>query len=290
MERADDTKEDVRADRMRLMIAAGFAVVLHASLFFGFSIVPERPFAIPEAPIPVTLVISDAAPTAPMNAAEQNRPSPSEVPAATSEPSAEPTPVETPPEQVQIETQPNPVRSAPPSSEPLSILSTDDPETGEAIPDRWRLPDGARIPLENTQQPRNPNMEALSQALDCLGFDADCAVQRKAVFAEDQLTGTDLVWMRSYAHSGLSDSSLYGLSEAQIRERLGIPTAGENGFMILPGIGIGGPWWDALHGVNKSCEYSVGLNEDGQKQLLKRCKPLKPTSKDRIGFRPKTVE
>ena len=290
MERAKETARDSRAEFMRLTIAVGFAVALHGFLFWGFTFIPERPLAIPEAPIPVRLVVLDVAPPAPDNAPEDIPPAPPVIPAVTPEPSAEPIPTEPPPERAQIETLPEPARSAPPPSEPLSILSTDDPKIGEAIPDRWRLPDGARIPLENIQQSRNPNMEAFSKALDCLGFDADCAMQRKAVFAEDQLTGTDLVWMRSYAHSGLSDSSLYGLSEAQIRERLGIPTAGENGFMILPGIGIGGPWWDALHGVNKACEYGIGLNSDGQKQLMKRCAPLKPTSKDRIGFIPKPVE
>jgi hypothetical protein len=136
----------------------------------------------------------------------------------------------------------------------------------------------------------NLQLEALSQALDCLGFDENCAAQRKLIFAEDQLSGTDLVWMPSFAHSGLSDSGLYGLSEAQIRERLGIPTAGQNGFMLLPGIGIDGPLWDVLHGVNRACKYSVGVGEDGTKELRKHCGDQKSSSKDRIGFIPKPVE
>ena len=96
--------------------------------------------------------------------------------------------------------------------------------------------------------------------------------------------------MPSHAHSGLSDSDLFGLSEAEIRERLGIPTAGQNGFAILPGIVIDGPLWDKLHGVNKGCNYSVGIGANGSKELRKHCEELKPSSKDRIRFIPKPVE
>ena len=298
MERANETEGDHRAETMRRVVAAGFALGVHGIFFAMLSVVRETPLALPEAPVPVKLVVLDIAPPAPAEAPPAPAETPKDTPPPIPEPLPKPEPISPvepasivpPPEPAQIETLQEPTPSAPPISLPLSILSTEDPQTGEAIPDRWRLPDGARIPLEDTQQPRNPNLQALSKALDCFGFDADCAVQRKAVFAEDQLTGTDLVWMRSYAHSGLSDSSLYGLSEAQIRERLGIPTAGKNGFMLLPGIGIDGPWWDALHGVNKSCEYGVGFNDDGQKQLMKRCASLRASSKDRIGFIPKPSE
>ncbi len=123
--------------------------------------------------------------------------------------------------------------------------------------------------------------------MDCLkGFKTDCADQRKFVFAADQLSGTDLVWMASHPHSGLSDSSLYGLSEAEIHKRLGITVAGDNGFMILPGISIDGPLWDLLHGVNKPCDYSVGVGANGQRELRKRCAEKRPSSKDRIVFKP----
>ena len=296
MERADDTGGDPAAEKTRHGFALIFALALHVGLFSIFSFVPERPLAVPQAPIPVKLVILDIAP-----ALEADRPEETPVPAPEPQtPLTDPIPVPTepPPERTQTEPlpetapkiRPAPTPAAPPRSIPLSILSTDDPQIGEPIPDKWRLPDGARIPLENMQQSQNPNLEALSKSLDCLGFALNGTVCVKAIFAEDQLSGTDLVWMRSYAHSGLSDSALYGLSEAQIRERLGIPTAGKNSFMLLPGIGIDGPWWDALHGVNKGCDYGLGFNAAGQKQLIKTCKPLKPTSKDRIGFIPKLVE
>jgi len=81
---------------------------------------------------------------------------------------------------------------------------------------------GSRISLDKIGPPKG----TLQQALDCLkGFNANCAEQRKTVFADDQLSETDLVWMASHPHSGLSDSSLFGLSEAEIRQRLAIPTA-----------------------------------------------------------------
>lgn len=294
MERADDRGGNRPEETARYGIAIGAACVVHAILFSIFNFAPEKPLAIPARPIPVQLVILEAAPPSQSEASEEipvePEPKPPPLQQPPPAPSAVPDPVDPPREQPLAETLPQPAPTAPLQSAPLSIISTEDPQVGEPIPDRWRLPDGARIPLENTQQTRNSNLEALSEALDCLGFDADCAVQRKVIFAEDQLTGTDLVWMRSYAHSGLSDSDLFGLSEAQIRERLGIPTAGKNGFMLLPGIAIDGPWWDALHGVNKACEYGFGINDLGQKQLMKRCKPLKPTSKDEIGFMPKLGE
>lgn len=202
---------------------------------------------------------------------------------------------------------PNPIEEPPPDkltppeisiepSDPLVVLEplsnttsdpSDQPAARPEIDERWHLQNGANIPIGKTEQPRNPNLAKLGQTLDCFGFDADCAIQRKEIFANEQLSETDLVWMRSYAHSGLSDSSLYGLSEAQIRERLGIPTAGRNGLFIFPGIVIDGPWWDKLHGVNKACSYSVGIGAGGQRELKKSCAKLKPSSKDIIPFKPK---
>lgn len=291
MERADDKGDIPFRHPARHVAALGIALFVHGFLFAVFSFVPEKPLAIAPAPIPVKLVttnipvvptVMEAPPSLPVPA-----PTPSEPKLPSTEPEPDIAPIETPTENTSLDPMSD---AAPPISRPLSILSTDDPVQGEPIPDKWRLLDGARISLDKTQQPQNPNLEALSEALDCFGFDADCAVQRKIVFGEEQLSNTDLVWMRSYAHSGLSNSDFYGMSEAQIRERLGIPTAGKNGLMIIPGLAIDGPWWDALHGVNKACDYGVGINDQGQKQLVKSCAALKPSANDRIGFLPKTVE
>lgn len=178
-------------------------------------------------------------------------------------------------------------RIRPPDGQSQTFQVLPVPEGDTLIPDRWRLPVGARVSLEDTKPSRGP----LGNSLDCLqGFRVECAELRKSVFADDQLTETELVWMASHPHSGLSDSSLFGLSEEEIRERLGIPTAGKNGFMILPGIVIDGPIWDALHGVNKNCNYSVGTGATGQRELKKNCDPLRPSSKDRIRFIPKPTE
>ena len=297
MERAEDTGDKSPEDKVRRGIAIGFTLAVHAAIFVTLSFVPQKPLAVPKAPISVKLVIVDAS----LPSEAEVTPKPAQKAPAETQPVSPPPETQKPnipaplptvkpqPETSADEISPEPLFEPPPSN-PLSILSTQDDLFGDPIPDKWRLPDGASIPLDKTQQPRNPNFEALTRALDCLGFETECATQRKTLFAEDQLSGADLVWMPSYAHSGLNNSDFYGMSEAQIRERLGVPTAGKNGFMILPGIAIVGPWWDALHGVNKACDYGLGVNDLGQKQLMKRCKPLKPTSRDRIGFIPKPTE
>jgi len=255
--------------------AVAIAVAVHGCLFLSLSHVPEKKLTIPEAPIPVKLVILDVAPPVSVGILVDSPPPPEPAPPEPAtpppEPSPAPSPEPAPPEPPQADTLPNSTPLA-----PLTILSTEDPQVGEPIPDRWRLPDGARIPLENAQQAPNPNLKALSTSLECFGFNADCAAQRKEIFAEEQLNGTDLVWMPSYAHSGLSDSSLYGLSDAEIRQRLSIPTAGVNGVYIPhTNIGFDGGWWDRIHGVNKTCEYKAAIGEDGKPELRKICPELK---------------
>ena len=294
MERADIAAGKPPTERGRRAFAICFALAMHVMVFWILSYIPQKPFSVPTPPIAVKLVIAQPVPKL-LNAPKPETPKPVTPPI---EPSPEPLKPEPKPEpEPELELEPEPERPsvtiivepniAPPSPDPVVPSA---PESGNQIPERWRLPKGAKIPLGKTQQPSSSQTQSLAKALDCLGFSADCAAQRKSIFAEEQLSNTDLVWMASEAHSGLSDSDLYGLSEAQIRERLGITTAGKNGFAILPGIVIDGPWWDALHGVNKACGYSVGVNESGSRELKKNCKPLKPSSKDRIGFIPKPVE
>ncbi len=77
---------------------------------------------------------------------------------------------------------------------------------------------------------------------------------RKEIFAEYQLTETDLIWTPLRADTGLP-SQFYGLTDREIRARLNIPTAGENGvFIPFTDIGISGPIVDKMHGVNKTCK------------------------------------
>ena len=294
MERAYNIGDNFPEDKTRRALAVGFTLAVHGFIFVTLSFVPQKQLAILKAPIPVNLVIVETNPPIKSEPKSEPEPNPAkETPVKTQsvsppvEPSirslSDPTPPLTPPPQPQPQPEtlvdditPEPLAERPPS-EPLSIISTQDSQLGEPIP------------RGKTEPPRNPNYEALTQALDCLGFDEACAEQRKAVFSEDQLTETDLVWMPSFAHSGLSNSDFYGLSEAQIRDRLGVATAGKNGFAIFPGISIDGPLWDALHGVNKACDYGIG-GTGAERRLVKRCDTLKPSSRDRIRFIPKPAE
>ena len=156
-------------------------------------------------------------------------------------------------------------------------------ESSNAIAPQWIL----RTPNDSNRQRRKIGSPSLEASLDCLkGFSVDCAVQRKDIFAAEQLTQTDLVWMPSFAHSGLDDADLYGLSEAEIRKKLGIPTAGENGAYIpFTNIGLDGPLWDILHGVNKTCGHKIGVARaksarSGQRIFIKSCPELKSAQKD----------
>lgn len=277
-------------DKMRRMFAFALTLAIHVVLFAIFNFTPDKRFANPTPPIPVQLVTLDAPKIINQKVTVTNPAIALPIPAP--KPSVTPSPVEnTKPDEESVDenvSNPSPAAALTPSQP--SVDSNDGNLNSKIIPDRWRLPSGASIPLDRTRQPPNPDFEALSKTLDCFGFDVDCALQRKDIFAEEQLTETDLVWMRSYAHSGLSNSEFYGMSEAQIRERLGVPTAGKNGLMIFPGIVLDGAWWDALHGVNKACEYGLGVNDAGQKQLMKRCKSLKPSPRDEIGLKPKPLE
>jgi len=293
MERAENKESVGFKDRIRILVIVFSVVALHLTIFVFLSQVPDQEITAQGPPISVKLVVAKPEATPKKIAPEPKMPEP--TPQSVQNAPKPPDPKE---EAVQDELTPPAINVDPsePSHvfEPLSDTTADpsstQPVARSDIDERWRLPDGANIQIGRTQQPPNPNLAKLGQALDCFGFDADCAVQRKEIFANEQLSETDLVWMRSYAHSGLSDSSLYGLSEAQIRERLGIPTAGRNGFLIIPGIGIDGPWWDKLHGVNKACSYSVGIGVEGQRELKKSCPSLKPSSKDKIGFKPKSLD
>jgi len=260
------SEEEQRRNPARLFILLLLSAFIHCYLFALFETSRPEPTKIDTQSISVALITlpPPKVPQMPANASDNPPPiKPNPAPKAVPKPPqisriAPPVPT------------PQPVPDIPPptgqSSPPVQAAPT--PKGEILISDRWRLPVGARISLDQI----GPAQGSLGAVLDCLkGFETDCAEQRKFVFAEDQLSETDLVWMASHPHSGLSDSSLFGMSETEIRKRLGIPAAGENGFMILPGIGIDGPLWDKLHGVNKACKYSVGIGDGGQRELRKRC-------------------
>lgn len=287
-------------DAPRFFISCAAASLLHLALFALFQSYKPIAFEVKTDPISVELVaLSDISPPAPPSeSAEQIEPTPPAPKPPVSKPIPQPAPEPRPTPELLEPPKPVPdvVLTPPPASatptpdilppegqSSLPVQAAPSPQGNVLIPDRWRLPVGARIPLDKI----GPAEGSFQHSLDCLkGFDAACAEQRKTVFSDDQLSETDLVWMASHPHSGLSDASLHGLSEAEIRQRLGIPTAGNNGFMILPGIGIDGPLWDMLHGVNKACDYSLGIGENGQKELRKSCGGNRPASGDKIAFKP----
>jgi len=158
---------------------------------------------------------------------------------------------------------------------------------------RWRLKPGVYRREGEPAPNANPVLSALKAPLDCFGFEEDCAAQRKEVFKEQQMSERDKVWTQKYAHTGLP-IEYYGLSEQEIRRRLNIPTAGQNGLVIIPGLlAIDGPIWDSMHGVNKSCGWTVGSkDQDGQKRHIKKCPELKEAAKDTQNYlsRKKSLE
>jgi len=154
---------------------------------------------------------------------------------------------------------PVPEVSVSPSDEPqteVQILQSDEftVEPGQGVPRKSHIP--SRWALKPPLAPKRLEGLGFSQKdIECLtSLEEDCKDLRQNVFAEYRLTETELVWTPNRPDTGLS-SQFYGLSEAEIREKLSIPTAGQNGLYIpFTNIGIGGPLMDKLSGVNKTCK------------------------------------
>lgn len=145
-------------------------------------------------------------------------------------------------------------------AKPPQILTSQQPvasaDTGNTVP----LSKTGMTPSPASKPPSeariDEGLKALATELKCLnGFDTGCAEIRKDVFKEFQMSETDKVYTKKYAHTGLP-VEFYGLDEREIRQKLGLHLAGENGIILIPGLlGIDGRWWDNLHGVNKHCEW-----------------------------------
>ena len=131
------------------------------------------------------------------------------------------------------------------------------------------------------EQRIDEGLKSLAAELSCLkGFSEECAETRKGVFDEFQMTETDKVYTKKYAHTGMP-AEFYGMSERQIRAKLNVPNAGENGIYIpLTNIGINGGWLDAMHGVNKGCEWKAGIDKNGNHQPIKDCPNYLPAAKE----------
>lgn len=164
-------------------------------------------------------------------------------------------PVQDPPEETpepisEPNIQPDVIPQAPPN-----ILQNEGPAiNGEIsapqkphIPSRWAL----KPPLAET---RLQGLGFSQDDIECLtSLEDHCQALRKEVFAEYQLTETELVWTPNRPDIGMP-AEFRGLSDQEIMEKLGMNYAGGNAFTILPGITIDGPLWDKLHGVNKTCK------------------------------------
>lgn len=75
-------------------------------------------------------------------------------------------------------------------------------------------------------------------------------------------------------------TEFYGMSERAIREKLNLKFAGENGIVIIPGLlALDGDIWDAMHGVNKKCEWKVSTV--GKRHgAIKDCPDYLPAAKE----------
>lgn len=124
------------------------------------------------------------------------------------------------------------------------------------IPSRWAL----KPPLE---EKRLESLGFTPNDIKCLtSLEPECQELRKEVFAEYQLTETELVWTPNRPDTGMT-AEFRGLTDNQILEKLGMNYAGGNAFTILPGITIDGPLWDKMHGVNKTCRLVKSTGEMG---------------------------
>jgi len=102
---------------------------------------------------------------------------------------------------------------------PPSIADAASPNTNQRSANETRIDEG---------------LKSLAAELSCLkGFSEECAETRKDVFDEFQLTETDKVYTKKYAHTGMP-AEFYGMSERQIRKKLNLKFAGENGIVIIP--------------------------------------------------------
>ena len=166
-------------------------------------------------------------------------PNPEPIPALT------PTPIPTPQTAVTII-----------QSDEITTLPGDGAPSKPHIPSRWAL----KPPLE---EKRLKGLGFTSNDIECLtSLKPECQELRKMVFAEYQLTETELVWTPNRPDTGMT-SEFRGLTDNEILEKLGMNYAGGNAFTILPGITIDGPLWDKMHGVNKTCRLVRSTGEMG---------------------------
>lgn len=226
--------EWLRQDGARTALAVAGALAVH----LGLTILLMRRGVVPvKAPpsVPVRLVEASVAPPP---EPEPERPPPAEPPVAK------------PPPQVAA-----PVAMAPSASMPVVTA----PSAPDPAPPAAEVPDFGRWAVRDWDRDAGVLEPVVAvPSLDCDPAAPDCRALRANVLADAQMTPTERIWMPERAWRGMG-AEYVGMSEVQIRDRLGLKTQGQNGFVLLPGIAIDGPLWDALHGVNKSCVLELAI-------------------------------
>jgi len=245
-------KPPEREDSFRIIAAVLIALGFHLLLFRALMFKMPEPFEVKEDFITVELVTLPPSPQA-VEPVEK----PPEIP------KIEDTPLPPPPK-VTPRSKPTPPPAPSVTTETPDILVSSRAATAEDIGNTVPLSEAGAtpsltLPKRSADDIRiDEGLKALAADLSCLnGFSEDCADIRKDVFKDLQLTETEKVYTKKYAHTGLP-SQFYGLSERQIREKLNLKFAGENDIVIIPGLlALDGDLWDAMHGVNKRCTWKI---------------------------------
>ena len=251
--RPTDKEETRREDAVRVAVAIIFATGFHLLLFKLMMFKTPTPFEVTEDFIAIELVTLP--PSTQIVELPEKPPEENDAPLPPPQPIVKPKPATPPPAQTTITVAPDILASK---------QSATVEDAGNTVPlsETGIVPTPAPItaPSERSadEQRIDEGLKSLAADLKCLnGFDVDCAEIRKEVFEDFQMTETDKVYTKKYAHTGLP-AEFYGISERAIRAKLSVPNAGENGLVIIPGLlALDGNWWDAMHGVNKKCTWKI---------------------------------
>jgi hypothetical protein len=263
-----------RGDKQRVVIAFTCAALLHLFLFQVLMFTRPEAFEQIEDIISVSLITLPPSPQVPdvVLKPDQELPELDEAPLPPA-PTVKPRLKTAPPPQPAGETIAPDILA---SSRPASAADNGNkvpPSQNGTTPSPGRTADDIRI---------DEGLKSLAAELRCLkGFSEECAETRKDVFEEFQMTETDKVYTKKYAHTGMP-VEYYGMSERQIREKLNLKFAGENGLYIpFTNIGIDGELWDVIHGVNKRCEWKIAINPEGVGHgAIKDCPDYLPAAKE----------
>ena len=260
-------------DRVRVILAALMALGLHIGLFQLMMFKTPVGFDVKEDIIAVELIT--LAPPNETLTTKENKPPAELLPL---------------PPAPQVKPKPKP-QAISPSIPPVQAVQT--PDILASSRQAADADKGRAVPLSNmdaspslkgrseSERRIDKGLKSLAADLSCMsGFAEDCADIRKDVFEEFQMTETDKVYTKKYAHTGMP-VEFYGMSERQIRQKLNLKFAGENGLYIpFTNIGIDGGIWDALHGVNKGCEWKAGIDKGGNHKPIKDCPDYLPAAKE----------